>query len=169
MTDGLQLWLFDLEELNARSTSGKEKAKEKEAEKPARAIPHFENPKTDNQRLLEFQYRFKNGDKSALDKLYTLGCSVALKFINKKAESNIHIRQLSEEERQEKAHRASSYIIERYLKRPDFYIYKNYPGYLYLRVIFELYHQRKVDKIVDFVDFKDFENYEWEENEQEDF
>lgn len=43
----------------------------------------------------------------------------------------------------------------RLMKKKEWYIKTSFTAYLYLRVIHELYHQRKVDKIVAFVDIDD--------------
>ncbi|WP_215904691.1 hypothetical protein [Treponema sp. OMZ 838] len=65
-----------------------------------------------------------DNDTKALADMYRLGVRVALKMINKFAGSNRHLQSLARMERSEKAHSASSYIIEQYLKRPTFYIKK---------------------------------------------
>lgn len=63
---------------------------------------------------------------------------------------------MSYEDKRIKAHDAATYLPAQYMKRPDFAIRKNVPGYLYLRVRRELFHRRKCDTIVDFVDFAAF-------------
>lgn len=88
--------------------------------------------------------------------MYKLGCKIALKYINAKAGTNPHIAHMSDDEKEEKAHNAITYIIARYLRVKDFSIRESFTSYLYLRVQHELYYQRKVDKIVDFVDWKSF-------------
>ena len=52
----------------------------------------------------------------------------------------------------EKAHNAASYIVEQYLKRPDFVIKNSMTGYLFRRVQFELYgkNRRHCDKMLIF-------------------
>lgn len=126
------------------------KADDSEMQKPA--IPHFAKPKNDNERFLNLQYDFLNGNRKALAKMYTLGCKVALKFIRTIAKSNRHVAELSEEIKREKAHNAITYIISMYLKNKEYVMQKSFTGYLYLRVKHELFYQRKVDRIVDFVD-----------------
>ncbi len=125
----------------------------KESKKPA--PPCFENPKCDNERLLNYQWAYKeNGDKNALNSMYELGYRIALKFINAKAKKNKHIAALCINDREEKAHNAITYIIEQYIKRADFAITDSFTAYLYLRIQHELFYQRKVDKIVSFVDIE---------------
>lgn len=119
--------------------------------------PHFEEPRNDNEWLLEFQYRFRTaGNEGALIELLRLGETVALKFINKESRRNKHIRALPLWQRRDKAHDAVVYFLERYRKDETFCVDKNYPGYIYLRVQHELYYRRKVDRIVDFVDLDEF-------------
>ena len=118
-------------------------------------LPYFDTPESDNQRLLNYQYEYQiKGDTTAINRMYALGCKIALKYINAKAGKNPHIAHMSDNEKEEKAHNAITYIIARYLRVKDFSIRKSYTSYLYLRVQHELYYQRKVDKIVDFVDWE---------------
>lgn len=124
-----------------------------EAEKPKPALPHFDNPKCDNERLLNYQWEYKEyGDKSALNAMYQLGYKIALKFINAKAQKNRHIADLCRSDKEEKAHNAATYIVEQYLKRPDFVIKNSMTGYLYKRVQYELYGQntRQCDRMLIF-------------------
>lgn len=122
---------------------------------PTRPLHHYPEPKCDNERLLNMQYDYKeNGNAQALNAMYALGCKIALKYINAKAGKNPHIAHMSDDEKEEKAHNAITYIIARYLRVKDFIIRKSFTSYLYLRVQHELFYQRKVDKIVDFVDWE---------------
>ena len=128
-----------------------------EAEKPKPALPHFDNPKCDNERLLNYQWAYKeNGDQNALNSMYTLGYKIALKYISTKAQKNRHIAELCRSDKEEKAHNAIAYIIARYLKVSDFAISESFTAYLYLRIQHELFYTRKVDKIVQFVDMETF-------------
>lgn len=61
-----------------------------------------------------------------------------------------------------------NYVISSYLKKPEWFIKKNLPGYLYKRVQHELYYQTKAQEIVDFVDFGEFYKT-GEENEFDDW
>ncbi|WP_147613037.1 hypothetical protein [Treponema pectinovorum] len=123
-----------------------------ELQKKEQTLPYFEKPKDENEILLNLQREYKNGNKEALNKMYELGLKIAKKYIGSKAKINKFIARLSNEEREEKAHNAITYIIERYLKKKDFVITKSFTAYLYLRILHELFYKRKVDKIVDFVD-----------------
>lgn len=138
---------FDFDELHEKPN---------EVQKPH--ILHFDKPRNDNERLLNLQFDFYNGDKNALTKMYTLGQKVALKFIQTIAKNNGHVARLSEEIKREKAHNAITYIISQYLKKDGYAIRKSFTGYLYLRVKHELFYQRKVDRIVEFVDLDNLQN-----------
>lgn len=122
-------------------------------EKPKPAPPRFENPTNDNERLLNYQYEYRMyGNAHALDGMYSLGRTVALKYINAKAQGNRRIAELGAEEKEEKAHNAITYIIARYLQVKEFCIAESFTAYLYLRVQHELFYRRKVDEVVRFVD-----------------
>ena len=126
-----------------------------EAEKPKPALPHYDQPQNDNERLLNYQWAYKeNGDNSALNAMYALGYTIAMKYISAKAKKNRHIAELCRSDKEEKAHNAITYIIARYLRDKDFVIIRSFTGYLYLRIQHELYYYRKVDKIVSFVDME---------------
>ena len=116
-------------------------------------IPYYREAQTDNQRFMNMQKRYIiDNDTKALADMYRLGVKVALKMINKLSCSNRHLQNLARMERSEKAHRASSYIIEQYLKRPTLYIKKSYTAYLYKRVQYELFYHRKIDAAIIYCD-----------------
>lgn len=115
-------------------------------------LPHYEAPKNDNERLLNYQWDYKKGDKTALNKMYELGYDIALRYISIHAKENPHIARLDQSRREEKAHNAITYIIARYLQISDFAIHKSFTSYIYLRVQHELFYKRKVDDIVSFID-----------------
>lgn len=129
---------------------------EKKLKEQTDALPHFPEPKNDNEFLLECQYEYRHGDKKALVRMYQRAKTLSLKFINAIAQKNKHVRSLPWENKKIKAEDAATYMIEQYIKRADFAVTKNFPGYLFLRVAHELYYRRKVDKVVDFVDLQKF-------------
>lgn len=136
-----------------------EEEKKEEAERRQNAtnsLPHFQEPKNDNEYLLECQWQYKHGDKEALVRMYKRSKTLSLKFINAIGQKNRHVRAMSWETKKIKAEDAATYMIEQYIKRPNFAINKNFPGYLFLRIAHELYYMRKVDKVVDFVDLQKF-------------
>lgn len=118
-------------------------------------LPFFENPKTDGQLLFNYQYQYKNGDAQALALMYELLKKIAYKNINDRSNSDKLVAELNAATRRQKAHDATTYIIEQYLKRPDFVINKSVTGYLYKRVTWELLgreHQNKRDQIIVYTD-----------------
>lgn len=126
---------------------------EVKTEKPKPALPHFDAPKNDNERLLNLQHAYRTeGDAGALGEMYAMGKRIALKYIGAKASGNRRVAELGADEKEEKAHNAITYIIARYLRIKDFAIRESFTSYLYLRVQHELFYRRKVDEIVRFVD-----------------
>ena len=120
-------------------------------------LPRFDAPKNDNERLLNMQYAYKvDGDRNALNDMYRVGLKVSLRYIAAIAKKNRHVRALCRSDKEEKAHNAIAYIIARLLKVEDFAVQKSFTAYLYLRIQYELFYQRKVDKIVDFVDWDSY-------------
>ena len=132
------------------------KAAEEKLQDQNASLPHFSQPVNDNEYLLECQYEYKHGDKDALVRMYKRSRTISLKFINAIGQKNKHVRALSWDTKKIKAEDAATYLIEQYMKRADFAIVKNFPGYLFLRVVHELFYMRKVDKVVDFVDLQKF-------------
>ena len=131
------------------------------------SLPHFTNPTNDNEYLLECQWQYRHGDKEGLVRMYNRARTLGLKFINAIGQKNRHVRTMAYDAKKIKAEDAATYMIEQYIKRPDFVITKNFPGYLFLRIAHELYYMRKVDKVVDFVDLQKFlkEGYEDKDDE----
>ena len=133
-----------------------EEAAAKRQQERTESLPHFPEPKNDNEYLLECQWQYRHGDKTALDRMYKKARTLGMKFINAIGQTNRHVKSLSYGAKKIKAEDAATYMIEQYIKRPDFVITKNFPGYLFLRIAHELYYRRKVDKVVDFVDLQKF-------------
>lgn len=110
---------------------------------------------TDNDELFEMQAKIKNGDTAQLSGMYKKLYEIAYKTINAASAKNEKIAGMTAAERQSKAHDAATYIIEQYLKRPEFRITKSMTGYLYRRINYELYGRfnRNCDKLLIFTDF----------------
>ena len=102
-------------------------------------LPYYDTPTNDNQRLLNLQLKYKVNGGKYLGDMYKLLYEIAYKNINKLSEQSQKIKNMDAAERMEKAHNAASYIVEQYLKRPDFVIKNSMTGYLFKRVQFELY------------------------------
>lgn len=130
-------------------------------------LPHIERPAGDNAVLLELQFQYRvNGQQKALAQIYELSAVICGKLINRETRRNRYIKRLSREEREEKARDAATSVITQYLKKKSWAIKKNFIGYLYLRVMHELYYRRKVDEIVDFVDLSTFYKEGTEDEEE---
>lgn len=115
-------------------------------------LPYYDTPTNDNQRLLNLQLKYKVDGGKYLGEMYKLLYEIAYKNINKLSEQSQKIKNMDAAERMEKAHNAATYIVEQYLKRPDFVIKNSMTGYLFKRVQFELYgnNTRHCDKILIF-------------------
>ena len=115
-------------------------------------LPYYDTPTNDNQRLLNLQLKYKLNGGAYLGDMYKLLFEIAYKNINKLSEQSQKIKNMDAAERMEKAHNAASYIVEQYLKRPDFVIKKSMTGYLFKRVQFELYgkNMRHCDQMLIF-------------------
>ena len=138
-----QLWLFSEEEIGPKVD--------------LTGLPHYPDPKDDNERLLEFQYRYKtDGDKKALGEIFRLGYTVAYKELNCQVAKSKQYKNLTPVDREMKAADAINYIIMALIKKPAWYITESFTAYIWLRVGHELKYARKVDKVVDFVDLDDF-------------
>ena len=115
-------------------------------------LPYYDIPTNDNQRLLNLQLKYKVNGGKYLGEMYKLLYEIAYKNINKLSEQSQKIKNMDAAERMEKAHNAATYIVEQYLKRPDFSIKNSMTGYLYKRVQYELYgkNTRHCDKMLIF-------------------
>ena len=115
-------------------------------------LPYYDTPTNDNQRLLNLQLKYKLNGGAYLGDMYKLLFEIAYKNINKLSEQSQKIKNMDAAERMEKAHDAASYIVEQYLKRPDFVIKNSMTGYLFKRVQFELYgkNTRHCDQMIIF-------------------
>ena len=115
-------------------------------------LPYYDTPTNDNQRLLNLQLKYKLNGGAYLSDMYKLLFEIAYKNINKLSEQSQKKKNMDAAERMEKAHNAATYIVEQYLKRPDFAIKNSMTGYLYKRVQFELYgkNTRHCDKMLIF-------------------
>lgn len=129
----------------------------------------YSDPKSDNQRLLSWQYEYRNeGNQEALKPIFIILRTIALKYINTIAKKNKRIANLSQFDKECKAANAASYMVEQLILRPKFVINRSFTGYLYKRVEYECFYHRKVDKIVDFVDLDLFFKEGTEPEAQED-
>ena len=123
----------------------------KQAELPF-DLSYYDTPTNDNQRLLNLQLKYKLNGGAYLGDMYKLLFEIAYKNINKLSKQSQKIKNMDAAERMEKAHNAATYIVEQYLKRPDFVIKNSMTGYLFKRVQFELYgkNMRHCDQMLIF-------------------
>ena len=115
-------------------------------------LPYYDTPTNDNQRLLNLQLKYKVNGGKYLSEMYKLLYEIAYKNINKLSEQSQKIKNMDAAERMEKAHNAATYIVEQYLKRPNFAIKNSMTGYLFKRVQYELYgkNTRQCDRMLIF-------------------
>lgn len=106
----------------------------------------------DNKKLLELQEDYINGRTAALGEMYLILNTIALKMVNAQTNINPKIKNMGIIERQAKAQDAATYVIEQYLKRPNFRIKESITAYLFLRVRKELYYSRFCDRMLVFKD-----------------
>lgn len=117
----------------------------------------YSDPRTDNQKLMSLQYEYRNeGNQEALRPMYEILKTIAAKYINTIAKKNKRVENLSQFDKECKAANAATYMVEQMILRPDFVITTSFTGYLFLRIEYELFYHRKVDKIVDYVDLDKF-------------
>ncbi len=114
-------------------------------------VPPFrEKEKNDNDHLMNIQYRYLTGEKQALSEFYLYSCKVCTKFIKDERRKKGFF--ISDEDREEKAHNAATYLIKQYLTRSDFLCSRNITSYLFQRVLHELYYHTKIDEIIEYCD-----------------
>lgn len=111
-------------------------------------LPHFDEPRTDNERLLNLQYDYKNGRAEALGEMYALLFTIAYKCINKSKRG----QDFCAADRKQKAHDAATYVIEQYITRSSFAIRESVTGYLHCRITYELNFARECDKMLVYTD-----------------
>lgn len=109
-------------------------------------MPYFPEPKNDAERLMNLQREYRTGSNAALGDMYELMTRVAIRLLSATKEAYNY----TPDERHQKAHDAATYVIEQYIKRPDFVRTDKggITGYLRQRVIHELRPERKCDMMV---------------------
>ncbi len=111
-------------------------------------LPHFDNPKTDNERLFNLQYDYRNNKNAeSIAEMYKILKKVSIKIITKECKK----RKLRGIDWREKAQDVASYIIEQYLTRKCFVIKTSFVAYCFLQAKHEIFYQKEIDKITDFV------------------
>jgi hypothetical protein len=102
--------------------------------------PHFDNPKNDNERLLNMQYEYcTNGRGNRhLQALYMQLRPVAYRLVCKECRRNSHLRYMSGFDKWDAADDSVSLMIEQY-KKNGLVVMKSITAYLYLQVRKTLY------------------------------
>lgn len=103
----------------------------------------------DNEKIWKYQRLYKAGDKRAIKDLYHAMRECAKRFIFYEREMKGFF--ISREDVNEKAIEAAEYIIEQYIKRPDFEL-KIPTAYIRLRVLAALYRHKKIDEYLSYTD-----------------
>jgi hypothetical protein len=133
-----------------------DKRVQKKRKKAARTIktilelPHWEEPKDDNERLLTLQYNFLvKGDQSAWLELWQLTENVAGRMLGNMCRK----RKLAftREEWEDKRAEAVMYLLRRYKTRPGYRIEADFPLHIWYAVKHVLDYKRKCDGLVDYV------------------
>lgn len=110
---------------------------------------HFEEPKNDNEWLLNYQYDFYNGDMSAWHKLWTLSYTVVHRMFTTQIRKNrLHY---SFDERYDRELYAVEYVLRRFKKAKPYFIRYDFLKQLKGGVLHAIYYQTKADKLVDFM------------------
>lgn len=112
-------------------------------------LPYYDNPKTEQEQLLNLQYDFYNGDKFAWHKLWTLSFKVVHRMFTTQIRKNrLHY---SFDERYDRELYAVEYVLRRFKKTKPYFIRYDFLKQLKGGVLHAIYYQTKADKLVDFM------------------
>lgn len=147
MATVLQQDLFDVEnwiQLNEKKRKQKEKVFES-----YKKLKHFEEPKNDNERLLNYQYEFLVlGNKKAWDNLFILATKVAQRIVVKQVRAK-HLA-VDAIDIPEKVSIAVEYVMRRYKNNSGWVVRDNYISAIKSGVIHALYYRKKIDDVTDY-------------------
>lgn len=118
-----------------------------EEKKKIDALPFFEKPENDNQRLMNLQYEYYHGKPEKLNRIFLLLLEIAKKIINKEAKEKKLI--FSMHHKEELAIDSASLVIEQILKN-RLKIRTSFIAYLYLQVKKTMYSKTKAEKLEDY-------------------
>lgn len=111
---------------------------------------YFPNARrSDNEKIWKYQRLYKGGDKRAIKDLFNSMRECAKRFIFYEREKKGFY--ISREDVNEKAIEAAEYIIEQYIKRPDFEL-QIPSAYIRLRVLAALYRHKKIEEYISYTD-----------------
>ena len=103
----------------------------------------------DNERIWKIQRKYKSGDKEAIKDLFQAIKECAKRFVFYERRKKGFF--MDKETVNEKAIDATTYILEQFIKRPDFEL-KLPSAYIRLRVLAALYRHKKIDEITVYTD-----------------
>lgn len=149
----MQTDLFNIESVEESNRAKKEKEHLRLVEEAQEKmkLPYFENPKNDNERLLNFQHDYiKNKDQKAWGELLTLSFIVAARIVRKEVYENK--LPYDEVDQDEKTSIAVEYVLRRYKKNIGWYVSKSYISALKKGVIHAIYYQTKKDAETDSIE-----------------
>lgn len=112
-------------------------------------LKFFDNPKDDNERLLNYQFLFlKNGDKNAWAKLFILSTEVAKRITTKAVrDKRLPVDPI---DMPEKVSIAVEYVLSRYAKKKGWYVKSNYLSAIKSGVIHALYYCTTIERLTDY-------------------
>lgn len=143
----LQQNLFNVEDwiqLNEKKRKQKEKVFES-----YKKLKHFEEPKNDNERLLNYQYEFLVlENKKAWDNLFILATKVAQRIVVKQVRAK-HLA-VDAIDIPEKVSIAVEYVMRRYKNNSGWVVRDNYISAIKSGVIHALYYRKKIDDVTDY-------------------
>lgn len=143
----MQSELFDVTEVQEKNLELKKKEHQKkniEARKKLK-IPYFEEPKNDNELLLNYQYRFiKNNDVTAWGQLIDLSFKVTKRLLWKWMKDKKIC--LDDIEQDEKTSIAVEYVLRRYEKNIGYAIHKSFISALNDGVKHAMLYTTELDK-----------------------
>lgn len=140
--------LFDVAEIdkiNADIEAEKLEKAVKEAYKTM-DLPYFENPRTDTEKLLNYQFEYiKNGNPAAYAKLLDLAFQVCKNLVRwyLKTHKDMYLDEIGQDE---KASIAMEYVIRRYKYNIGWYVRENYVGALKGGVLHAMTYENTTDK-----------------------
>lgn len=147
MSSLLQPTLFDTKEITAanQKRSEEKKAAERAEFYQSAEIPNFENPQTDNEKLISLQYQYlKNNDTSAEKEFFLLAYKVMKQILWSEMKKK-KLPYLNKEQQEETVNNAFEYVFRRYKKDKGYIVQKNFISVLKCGIRHALQYTRMAD------------------------
>lgn len=112
-------------------------------------FPDARPPLTDNEKIKAAELRYRENKKDAAKELFYSLTGPARRMVRFERKKKGFF--LTPEDEAEKALIAAEYIMEQYIKRPDFAL-KTPSAYIYLRVLAALYRHKKIEEYITYTD-----------------